>query len=141
MARIVFELEIAASPTALVEALTTADGIAGWWTDDVKFDGGVGATMLLGFPIAPEPFKVRLESTGADKVEWRSVGTFPPHWVDTTITWTFTPRGDANTLHFNHDGWASDEGPLPMSAYTWGQLLTTLKNHVEHGTVAPLFTR
>ena len=142
MARIVFETDVAADAATIVEALTTRDGIAGWWTDDVQLEGGEGATMRLGFPIAPVPFELVIEGAAADQVMWRSTGEFPPHWVDTTVTWTLRP-GDGGTtkVHFNHDGWASDEGPFPMSAYTWGQLFGRLADHAQSGTVAPLFTR
>ena len=55
MARIVFELEIDAPAAAVVSALDTAEGIAGWWTGDVDFAGGEGSIMTVGFPVAPKP--------------------------------------------------------------------------------------
>ena len=42
-------------------------------------------------------------------------------------------------MHFAHDGWVSDEGPLPTAAMTWGILMTSLKRYVETGTGTPLF--
>ncbi|MEX0874052.1 MAG: SRPBCC domain-containing protein [Actinomycetota bacterium] len=141
MARIVFETTIESAPSAIADALTTEKGIASWWTDDVSFEGARGRTMLLGFPIAPVPFELKIEKANRKQVVWRSTGEFPPHWVDTTVTWTLTPENEGTTVHFNHDGWASDEGPLPMSAYTWGQLLGTLKRHVETGKPVPLFKK
>lgn len=141
MARIVFESSIDSPPAAVVRALTTWEGIAGWWTDQVEFDGVEGATMTLGFTIAPAPFQLRVDEVGDHAVRWTSTGDFPPHWSDTTVTWTLTPDdAGATTVHFNHDGWASDEGPFPSSAYTWAQLQGTLKSYVETGRPAPLFT-
>jgi uncharacterized protein YndB with AHSA1/START domain len=142
MARILFETDVAAPSDAIVEALTTRDGIAAWWTDDVDFSGGEGTIMRLGFPVAPVPFELEVEETGPTRVAWRSVGTFPPHWEGTTVTWTLSASDGGQTkLHFSHDGWASDEGPFAMSAYTWGQLLGILKTYAETRTAAPLFTR
>jgi uncharacterized protein YndB with AHSA1/START domain len=142
MARIVFELEIAAKPGEIVEALDTERGIAGWWTRDVKFAGGPGATMTLGFPVAPMPFELRVDEAGEQRVHWTSVGEFPPHWAGTEVVWTLRPSADGNgtTVHFSHDGWASDEGPLPNAAMTWGILMTSLKRYVETGTGTPLFS-
>lgn len=80
MARIVFQLDMDARPADVTQALASQTGIAGWWTDDVAFPGGVGSTMTLRFPIAPLPFELRVEETTADTVRWTSVGAFPPHW-------------------------------------------------------------
>jgi uncharacterized protein YndB with AHSA1/START domain len=142
MARIVFELDVAAQPGEIVEALDTARGIAGWWTRDVEFPGGAGSTMKLGFPVAPMPFELRVDEAGEQRVHWTSVGEFPPHWAGTEVTWTLRPSADGNgtTVHFSHDGWASDEGPLPNAAMTWGILMTSLKRYAETGTGTPLFS-
>lgn len=141
MARIVLETDVAADPAKIVAALTSRDGIAGWWTDDVELEGGVGATMRLGFPVAPKRFELTIDEASPQRVVWRSVGEFPPHWVDTTVTWTLTRAEGATKVHFNHDGWESDEGLLPHAAYTWALLLGTLDRYTKTGTAAPLFTR
>ncbi|MDN5857881.1 MAG: hypothetical protein L0H84_04590 [Pseudonocardia sp.] len=140
MARIVFELEIEAPAKTVVTALDSQQGIASWWTDDVTFAGGVGSVMRLGFPVAPLPFELRVDKAGEESVRWASIGEFPPHWVGTTIAWTLTPRDGNNTVvHFSHDGWAGDDGPMPSAALTWGQLMLTLKQAAETGRRAPLF--
>jgi uncharacterized protein YndB with AHSA1/START domain len=142
MARIVFEFDIEAQPDRIIEALDSDRGIAGWWTRDVKFAGGTGSTMTLGFPVAPLPFELRVDEVGKRRVRWSSVGEFPPHWIGTEVAWTFRPseNGERTTVHFAHDGWASDEGPLPSAAMTWGVLMTSLKRYVETGTGTPLFS-
>ena len=144
MARIVFELDIDAAPKAIAEALDTQRGIAGWWSEDVTFAGGVGSIMTIGFPDrAPVPFELRVDEASEHRVRWASVGQFPPHWVGTNVIWTLSPKSDGTgtTVHFNRDGWASDEGPLPMSAMTWGQLMGSLKSFAETGTGAPLYRK
>jgi uncharacterized protein YndB with AHSA1/START domain len=139
MARIVFELGIDAPAGKVAEALTTQEGIAGWWTDDVTLPGGAGATMTLGFPIAPLPFQLRVDEAGERQVAWSSVGEFPPHWAGTQVVWTLTAAGKSTTVHFAHDGWASDDGPFGTSALTWGRLMDSLKRFAETGTAGPLF--
>jgi uncharacterized protein YndB with AHSA1/START domain len=141
MARIVFELDIEAQPERIVDALDSERGIAGWWTRDVTFAGGAGSTMTLGFPVAPRPFELRVDEVSEQRVRWSSIGEFPPHWQGTDVAWTLRPSADGNwtTVHFAHDGWASDEGPLPNAAMTWGTLMTSLKSYVETGAGTPLF--
>lgn len=141
MARIVFELEIEAPAERIVEALDTEDGIAGWWTADVDFAGGVGSIMKPGFPVAPVPFELSVDEVGLGRVAWTSVGDFPPHWAGTRVLWTLTPTAAGTLVHFSHDGWASDAGPFASSALTWGRLMDTLKTYVETGVAAPLFPK
>lgn len=138
MARIVFETDIAAPAGRIVEALSTRAGIAGWWTDDVDFPDR--DRMTLGFAVAPARFELRVDQADESKVRWTSVGAFPPHWADTEIKWTLTPKDGSTTVHFAHEGWRGDEGPFPSSALTWGQLMGTLKDYAETGAPAPLFT-
>jgi uncharacterized protein YndB with AHSA1/START domain len=144
VARIVFEIEVNRTADAVIAALDTADGIAGWWTEDVSFEGGPTQTIKLGFPIAPRPFELRVDEVGDRRVAWTSIGDFPPHWAGTEITWSLGPgpgADDTTSIHFSHDGWATDEGPLPAAAMTWGQLMVSLKQFVETGTGDPLFRR
>jgi uncharacterized protein YndB with AHSA1/START domain len=140
MARIVFEIQIDAPAKQIVEALDTRAGIAGWWSEDVTFDGGVGSVMTIGFPgRAPLPFEMRVDAAGADAVKWSSVGKFPPHWVNTDVTWTLTGTDAGTLVHFSHDGWPTDEGPFAGSALTWGALMFSLKSYIETGTGQPLY--
>lgn len=82
-----------------------------------------------------------MEKASSRQVLWRSTGGLKRHWVGTTVTWALTPGEEGTTVHFNHDGWASDEGPFAMSAYTRGQLMITLKERGEKGKAVPLFRK
>ncbi len=42
-------------------------------------------------------------------------------------------------VNFEHANFPADE-EIGMVAYTWGQLMTSLKTYVESGQAAPLFT-
>jgi uncharacterized protein YndB with AHSA1/START domain len=144
MARIVFDVEIDSEPARVVEALDTEAGIKAWWTDDAAVPGGQGSEMSLGFPIAPARFRLRVEEVGLRRVLWRSVGEFPPHWVNTTISWSLAdgPSSPSSaSLRFIHDGWANDEGPLGMAAMTWSRLMDRLKRYCETGVAEPLFQK
>jgi len=140
MARIVFEVDIAADAGPIVAALDTQRGIASWWTEDVAFAGGVGSTMTLGFPTAPKPFVLRVAQVDRERVRWESTGDFPPHWAGTQIIWTLSANPEGGTkVHFAHEGWADDSGPFPMAAFTWAHLLLMLKTYAETGQATPLF--
>ncbi len=141
MARIVFDIDIDAPASKILDALNTQEGIASWWTDGIQFPGGVGSEMELSFPVAPMPFRLRVDEDGPDTVRWSNTGEFPPHWKDTTVTWALTPnKAGGTSVRFEHDGWPNDEGGFGMAALTWAQLQLTLKEHVETGQSVPLFT-
>jgi uncharacterized protein YndB with AHSA1/START domain len=143
MPRIVFQLDVNAPAETVLAALDSEAGIAGWWTEDVAFAGGAGATMSLGFPIAPLRFEMRVDDASDGGVHWTSIGAFPPHWTGTTVAWTLTQAGDGDvtTVAFNHDGWA-DDGPLmATAAVTWGQLMLALKSYSETGTGPAVFPK
>ena len=38
------------TPEAVYDALTTVDGLAGWWTDDTRGSGEVGGVLEFRFP-------------------------------------------------------------------------------------------
>src|ERR687892_1462340 len=78
MARIVFEIDIEAPASKVVEARDTEEGIAGWWTPSVTFPGGVGSTLAPSFAAAPVPFELRVDEVGDGQVRWASVGTSRP---------------------------------------------------------------
>ncbi|MEV6977649.1 SRPBCC domain-containing protein [Kitasatospora sp. NPDC093806] len=146
MAEIALALDIAAPRAVVLAALTTHDGLTAWWTTEVDRDAG--DVLLLAFPDAPEPFRLRRERADLDRVIWTNVGSFPPHWTGTWISWELTelpdPRGESGhhtRLLFRHGGWqpGSEDG-VPMVAGTWAQLLVRLKDYAQSGKAQPFFT-
>jgi uncharacterized protein YndB with AHSA1/START domain len=62
-----------ASPDAVYEALTTVDGLAGWWTDDVQGNGEVGGVLEFRFPPVGGFDMEVLELRPRERVAWRVV--------------------------------------------------------------------
>jgi hypothetical protein len=56
-----------ASPEAVVEALTTREGLASWWTDDTHGDGTVGGMLQFRFETGGFDLKSILPSTCCGK--------------------------------------------------------------------------
>ncbi|GAA0671990.1 hypothetical protein GCM10010193_25400 [Kitasatospora atroaurantiaca] len=140
MSEIAFQVEIAADRKTVYEALNTHDGLTGWWTNGVDRKDEI---LLFDFPMVPEPFQLRRDEATESRVAWTSIGAFPPHWSDTTITWELSdsPELDGGTrMLFHHRGWQDGDPGLPPAAYTWGQLMTRLKEYAETGVPQPLFT-
>ena len=137
MADVLFRFDVDAPPQTVLEAVTTTEGIKGFWTSAAEVPGDVGETLKLEFAMAPLPFDLRLEQSDDRTVVWRTE-TFPPHWVGTTVRWDVEAREGGSTVGFRHVGFADDE-EAGRVAYTWGQIMVRLKEYAETGIPNPVF--
>jgi uncharacterized protein YndB with AHSA1/START domain len=123
------------SPRQVYDALTTVDGLAGWWTDDTKGSGEVGGVLQFRFP--PGGFDMEVvEASPAERVSWRVVDG-PEEWVGTTIDWDLRQDGDYTVVLFTHQGWKEPVEFMHHCSTKWGSYLLSLKALVETGTGAP----
>lgn len=138
MARIALAATISADQADIIKALDSAEGIAGFWTEDVSYEG-VGGRLTAGFADTPAPFEFRVDEVDDQLVRWTNVGDFPPFFSGTTVSWTLMPSPEGGTaVLFYHDGWPSDDMPMPQIAFVWAQVLASLKSYVETGAGSPL---
>jgi len=137
MADVLFRFDVDAPPQTVLEAVTTTEGIKGFWTSAAEVPGDVGETLKLEFAMAPLPFDLRLEQSDDRTVVWRTE-TFPPHWVGTTVRWDVEAREGGSTVGFRHGGFTDDE-EAGRVAYTWGQVMERLKEYAETGKPDPVF--
>jgi hypothetical protein len=57
MGDVLFTFDVKAAPDAIRRALTTAEGITGFWTDKAEVPAEVGGTMTLGSPRRSGPVR------------------------------------------------------------------------------------
>ncbi len=125
-----------ATPGQVYDALTTVEGLAGWWTDDTTGSADVGGVLEFRFPpVGGFDMKV-VESEPGERVRWRVVDG-PDEWVGTTIDWTLRRDGDYTIVLFAHRGWAEPVEFMHHCSTKWGTFLMSLKSLVETGTGAP----
>ncbi|HUG83311.1 MAG TPA: hypothetical protein VMM13_02040 [Euzebya sp.] len=134
------------SPTALIKALTTTDGIAAFWTSGVRGDAATGQRVELDFPAPDGTARYELSTTAAteDAVTWAYVGGDNPAWMGTQMTFRVvgpSPMGgDATMVSFIHAEFEGEAAQsVPFITYIWAQILGRLKTHVEDGAVNPFF--
>jgi uncharacterized protein YndB with AHSA1/START domain len=123
------------TPQKVYDALTTVQGLAGWWTDDTKGNGDLGGVLEFRFPAGGFDMEV-VEQRPAEKVAWRVVDG-PPEWVGTTINWDLRQDGDYTIVLFSHQGWKEPVEFMHHCSTKWGSYLMSLKSLVETGTGAP----
>jgi hypothetical protein len=90
MGDVLFSFDVDAKPETIRQALTTAEGIAGFWTDEASVPAEIGKTLTLGFPEAPAPFDLVLTESEHDVISWRTQ-SFPPQWSELKFNGRYQP--------------------------------------------------
>ena len=132
---ILHRVGIIASPKDVYAALTTIDGLAGWWTEDTTGDGAEGG--VLRFSFLPGGFDMKvLETTPAERVRWEVVDG-PDEWIGTTVRWDLRQDGDYTIVLLKHEGWREPVEFMHHCSTKWASYLLSMKQLLETGTGAP----
>ena len=139
MVDILHRVGITTPQDAVYRALTTTDGLAGWWTRDVRGDGDAGGVLQFRFEGAPEPggFDMSvLEAKPSERVLWEVVAG-PEEWIGTQVSWDLRTDGDYTIIMFAHRGWREPVDFMYHCSTKWATFLMSLKSFLETGTGAP----
>jgi uncharacterized protein YndB with AHSA1/START domain len=124
-----------ASVDEVYAALTTIDGLSGWWATDTTGDTELGG--ILKFRFIPGGFDIKvLELVPGKRVLWEVVDG-PPEWIGTTIRWDLAQVEDWAIVLFAHEGWAEPVEFMYHCSTKWATFLVSLKQLVETGKGAP----
>jgi uncharacterized protein YndB with AHSA1/START domain len=136
MTEIVHRIGIAgATPDQVYTALTTLDGLAGWWAERTTGDAGLGG--VIEFRFRPGGFDMQVTELEHDRrVGWVVVDG-PAEWVGTTIEWDLRQNGDYTIVLFRHAGWQEAVEFMYHCSTKWAAYLLSLKQLIETGTGAP----
>jgi len=126
-----------ASPDVVFEALTTIEGLAGWWTS-VAGDGLTGGELTFSFgDAAPVVMRVDAAERGVG-VRWTNVAGHLDEWVGTTVHFDIkaTPPGGSE-LRFRHAGLTPRLECYSDCKGGWDHFIPSLRAYVESGTGNP----
>jgi uncharacterized protein YndB with AHSA1/START domain len=140
MATILLRVPVEAESGAAYEALSTTDGIRGWWSNHIEGAEGEGSTMKVTFPDAPITFDFQIiEQAPERRVAWRCLAG-PPEWIGTELSFDLETDAEGNnSVLFAHDGWSTTQESFPFIAYSWAQILPRLKKLAETADRDPFF--
>jgi len=134
------EIEIAAPSKKVYEALTTSEGLRGWWTVDSQAEATVGSVAEFGFFNRETVFRMRIDRLRPRRrIIWTCLDG-PEEWKGTVLTWALAPEGEGTKLHFKHGKWRSNKGAFAHCNSTWGALMYRLKAYAEGKEQGPHFT-
>jgi uncharacterized protein YndB with AHSA1/START domain len=136
---IAMQIDIAAPANRLYEALTTPQGVAGWWTTRSEPAGTTGSVDRFWFPAVPTAWEMRVDAAEPGKLlAWHCIGG-PPPWVGTDVRWTLEPSDDGTRLLFDHTGFAEKDEHFRTVTVGWAQMLLRLQSFAQSGTPVPFF--
>jgi uncharacterized protein YndB with AHSA1/START domain len=151
------EVLIAAPAKTVYDAVTTSEGLSGWWTPNSKATAQLG--NVASFPFGPDYTKeMKITALEPNKrVEWLCVKGMD-EWVGTTLSFAiehgqkdallrahpelsdqvFQANDKEQTLLiFHHDNWKQDSPMFAECSFTWGRFLTSIKRLCETGKGMP----
>ena len=124
-----------ATPAQVYDALTTLEGLSGWWAEKTTGETGLGG--VLEFRFAPGGFDMRVTDLDPGRlVRWEVVDG-PAEWLGTTIRWDLRQEGDSTIVLFRHEGWREPVEFMHHCSTKWATYLMSLKQLVETGEGAP----
>jgi uncharacterized protein YndB with AHSA1/START domain len=138
---IVHRVGIKAPASRVFDALSTLDGLSGWWTETTSGDPSPGGAVEFRF--ADETGKEIggfdvdvLEHVPARKVRWH-VKAGPAEWIDTDIEFALSSEDGYTIVVFGHRGWREEVEFMAHCSTKWATFLVSLRDLVETGRGSP----
>ncbi|MCO6438452.1 MAG: SRPBCC domain-containing protein [Phycisphaerae bacterium] len=129
-------LTIDAPPEVVFRAVTTHEGLAGWWTRENVAEARVGAILEFKFGDHYHN-KMRLTRLEADRrVEWECLQG-DKEWVGTRFFFDLQDQNDKTLLRFGHDDWREVTDFYANCNTHWAHYMNSLKAYCETGRGTP----
>ncbi|MGX5819247.1 SRPBCC family protein [Chitinophaga lutea] len=126
----------ASSVDAVYQALTTRDGLAGWWTTNTTGEGDKTGNVIQ-FRFGAGGFDMRVKTLKTNElVEWK-LAEGPEEWMPTTVRFELAQDGEYVIVLFKHLDWKEPIEFMHHCSTKWAVFLMSLKALVETGTGNP----
>jgi uncharacterized protein YndB with AHSA1/START domain len=141
MVDIIHRVGIKAPISKVYAAVSTVEGVAGWWTKETSGSAKVGGTMDVRFltPVGKEIGGMKMEVKALEpnrKVHWRFTSG-PEEWIGTDAVFELSQQGDYTIVLFGHKNWREAVEFTAHCSLKWGTFMMSLKELVETGKGKP----
>ncbi|NUR07063.1 MAG: SRPBCC domain-containing protein [Nocardioidaceae bacterium] len=136
MVDILHRIGVVAPLDEVYRAVTTREGLAGWWTVQTDGTGEVGDKLVLRFGDVGGFDMEVLALDPAGHVRWRVVDG-PEEWIGTEVDWRLEQREEYTVVLFAHEGWREPVEFMHHCSTKWATFLLSLKELVETGRGRP----
>lgn len=136
---------VQATPTKVYSALTTTEGLRGWWTHEYQGETKVGGTIRFRFGTTHK--EMRIEKLDPNhEVRWLCTVAHINHpslthkdeWVGTQIVFRLTPEDNNQTrVDFEHIGLTPEFECYDLCDNGWRYFINSLQQFVETGKGTP----
>ena len=124
----------------VLEALTTKEGLEGWYTPTVEGASGKGSEVVLHFSGKEGPFRWKICDGGSPSVVTWECLEGPGASAGTAVTFRLAESNDrGTTLELDHDGLDEGDEKNKVCNTMWGALMLHLKKYVETKRPEPAF--
>ncbi len=136
MKNIIHVVPIKSKPETVFEALTTLQGLRGWWTTKVAGEavreGRITFTFTDNFNPVMKILKMKNE-----QVEWRCISG-ARDWIDAIIKFQITRVDEGIKLKFQQSYTRLlDDDTYGIYNHNWGYYLDSLRRYCEEGSGYP----
>ena len=136
MAEIRHLLEINSPAGKIYEAVTTKEGLTGWWTAGAKAIPEINSIAEFDFGNRYHN-EMKIINLIPDKyVEWECIAG-DKEWIGTKFSFDLQEKEGVTTLRFKHYNWREATDFFASCNYQWGRYMKSLKNYCESGKGSP----
>ena len=141
MANIVHRIGIKSPASQVYKALSTINGLAHWWTEEVAGDDQIGGKIEFTFRTETGEIKGKMvmevqELNPQKGVRWRCTDG-PDEWIGTDITFQLSEQDDQTIIIFGHRNWREAVEFTAHCSMKWAVFLLSLREYVETGKGKP----
>lgn len=136
MKSIYHKLVIEAPTEKVYDALTTQNGLAGWWTPGTTAKAEVGNINRFEFGDGYYKEIEVKELKPGRLVKWVCIKGFED-WVGTTMTFELRAHKAGTVLLFHHDGFKEYDEEFAACSYDWAIFLRSMRLLVVKGKGQP----
>jgi len=141
MVDIIHRIGTKAPASQVYKAISTLEGLASWWTDEVRGDEKVGGKIEFTFRAESGDIKGQMlmevqDLTPQKNVRWRCVEG-PDEWIGTDITFDLSQQDDQVIIIFGHRNWREAIEFTAHCSMKWAVFLLSLREYVETGKGKP----
>jgi uncharacterized protein YndB with AHSA1/START domain len=141
MVDIIHRIGIKAPAAKVHKAISSLEGLAHWWTEEVQGSDQVGGKIEFVFRSETGDIKGKMvmQVQGLDapkEVRWRCVDG-PAEWIGTEVTFELSQQDDQTIILFGHRKWREAVEFTSHCSMKWAVFLLSLREYVETGKGKP----
>ncbi|MFL5787642.1 MAG: SRPBCC family protein [Flavisolibacter sp.] len=141
MVHIIHRIGIKSTAAKVYKAISTIDGLAHWWTEEVEGDENIGGKIQFTFRSERGDIKgsmaMQVQELKPDSyVRWRCVDG-PAEWIGTEVSFELSEQDDQIIIIFGHRNWKKEVDFKAHCSMKWAVFLLSLREYVEKGKGKP----